>query len=101
MTGKKVIDKIADNRMRFVPELSHHAAGEHSGAAVPFEIDRAMCGFAVNFRPAVRTTRTLVFGRKQIKAPELRIGHDFLAQRSTSPRDDLDRRLHLSLDSAG
>src|SRR6266545_73849 len=97
MTGKKVIDKIADNRMRFVPELSHHAAGEHSGAAVPFEIDRAMCGFAVNFRPAVRATGTLVFRGNQVKASELRIVHDFLAQRSTSARDDLDHRLHFAL----
>ena len=101
MTGKQVIDEIADDRVRFIAELRHHAAGEYTGASVPFQIDRAMCGFAVNFCPAVRTTRTLVFGREQIKAPELRIGHDFLAQRSTSARDDLDHSLHLRLDSAG
>src|ERR671919_1813808 len=80
--------------MRFVSELRHDATGEHTGATVPFEIDCTMCGLAVNFRPAMRTTRTLVFGRNQIKAPELRIGHDLFAQRSATAGDDLDHCLH-------
>jgi len=55
--------------MRFVPEFRHNTAGENPGAAVPFEIYRAMCSFAVNFRPTMRTTRTLMFSGNQIKLP--------------------------------
>src|SRR5881396_2114947 len=82
--------------MRFVAELCHDAAGEHAGATVPLEIDRTMGSLAVNFRPAMRTTGTLVFGGNQIKAPELRIGHDLFAQRSASAGDDLDHCLHFT-----
>src|SRR6266853_418681 len=62
MTREQVIDEIANDRMRFVPELRHNTASENSGSSVPFEINRAMCGFAVNFRPTMWTTWTLVFG---------------------------------------
>ena len=82
MTREQVIDEVTNNRMRFVPELRHDTAGEHTGAAVPFEIDCAMRRFAVNLGPAMRTAWALVFGGNQIKALELRIVHDFFPQRS-------------------
>ena len=84
--------------MRFVSELGHDAAGEYTGAWVPFEINRPMCSFAVNFRPTMRTTGTLVFGGNQVKAPKLGIVHDLFSQRSASSRNDLNHRLHLRLD---
>ncbi len=70
-------------------------------ASMPFQIDCTVCSFAVDFRPAVRTTRALMFGRNQVEAPELRIGHDLFSQRSTPGRDDLDHGLHFTLASAG
>ena len=79
VTRQQVIDEIADDRVGFVAELCHNPAGEHSCAAVPFEIDRPMRGFAVDFSPAMRPTRTLMFGRNQIKTPQLRIVHDLIA----------------------
>jgi len=96
MTREQIIDEIANDRMRFVPELRHNTASENAGSSVPFEINRAMCGFAMNFRPTMWTTRALVFGGNQIKLPQLWIGHDFFAQRSTSARDYLDHRLHCA-----
>ena len=65
-------------------------------APVPFQIDRAVRGFAMDFCPAMRTPRPLVFSGNQIKSPELRIGHDLFPQRSTPGRDDLNHRLHFS-----
>src|SRR5437762_7473450 len=61
MTRQEVIDEIADDRVGFVAELCHNPAGEHSCAAVPFEIDRPMRGFAVDFSPSVRAAWTQMF----------------------------------------
>jgi len=61
MTGEQIIDEITNDRVGFVAELCYHPAGEHSRAAVPFEIDRPMRRFAVDFSPSVRATRTLMF----------------------------------------
>jgi hypothetical protein len=94
VTGKQVIDKITDDRVGFVSEFCYHPAGEHPGAAVPFEIDRAMRGFAVDFGPPVGAPGTLMFSGNQSKPLELRIGHDLFPQRSTPGRDDLDHCLH-------
>ena len=69
MTREQVIDEIANDRMRFVPQLRHNTASENSGSSVPFEINRAMCSSAVDFRPTMWATRTLVFGGNQIKLP--------------------------------
>ena len=61
---------------------------------MPFQIDRPVRGFAMDFRPAVWTSRTLVFTGNQIKPPELRIGHDLFPQRSGPGRDYLNYGLH-------
>lgn len=78
MTREEVINKITYDRIWFVAELCHHTARENSCAGVPFEIDRTVRGFAVDFSPAVRATRTLMFSGNQIKTPQLRIVHDFV-----------------------
>lgn len=79
MTGQQVIDEITDDRVGFVSEPCHYPTREHSCPAVPFEIDRAMRGFAVDFSPSVGATRTLMLSGNQIKTPKLRIVHDFVA----------------------
>jgi hypothetical protein len=78
LTRQEVIDKITDDGIWFIAKLRHHAAREHSCAAVPFEIDRAMRGFAVYFSPPMWATRTLMFSGDQIKPPKLRIVHDLV-----------------------
>jgi hypothetical protein len=94
---QKIIDKIADDRVRFVAEFGHDAANQCTTAAVPFQIDRAVhISRAVNFRPTVRASRLLRpnFDKAELLV-QLRIAHDLAAQRSPSGRDDLDHRLHL------
>jgi len=96
MTREQVIDEVADDGVWFISKLRHDPANEDAGASMPFEIDHAM-GFAgaVDFCPAMRTARPLVFGRHQSEFPlELRIAHDLVAQRSVAARDDLNHRLH-------
>jgi len=94
VTRQKVIDEIADDRVRFIAELCHNPADERAAARVPLQIDRAMRGVTMDFGPTVRPTRPLMFSGNQIKPPELRIRHDFFPQRSSAGRDDLDHRLH-------
>jgi len=96
MAGKQIIDKVANERVRLVSKFRDDPANQSAAASVPFEIDRAVSGFAMDFRPAVRTTRALVFSGNQIKPPKLRIGHDLFPQRSTPGRDDLDHCLHFT-----
>ena len=81
MTRKKVIDKIANNRVRLVPRFGNDTADEHTGAPVPFQIDHAMrLARAVNFCPAMWAPRSLVLCRHKLEFPfELRIAHDFVA----------------------
>src|SRR5689334_5564073 len=56
MAGKKIIDEIADDRVRFVPKLRHHTANQGAAPAVPFQIDGAVqISRAMDFRPAVRS----------------------------------------------
>ena len=76
MTREQVIDEIANDRVGLVAEFGNDAANQRSTSAVPFEIDRAMCGFAVNLGPAMRAAWALVLGGNQIKAAKLRIVHD-------------------------
>jgi hypothetical protein len=78
VTRQQVIDEIPDDGVGLVAKLCHNPAGKHACAAVPFEIDRPMRGFAVDFSPSVRATRTLMLSGNQIKAPKLRIVHDFV-----------------------
>ena len=101
MTREQVIDEIADDRVRFVPELGHHTANESVAAAVPFEIDRAMnIAGAMDFRPAVRAPRLFRPDFDEVKFLfQFRIAHDLTAQRSASGRDHLDHGLHQSLGS--
>ena len=77
MTREQVINEVANDRVGLVAEFGNDAANQRSTSAVPFEIDRAMCGFAVNLGPAMRAAGALVFGGNQIKAAKLRIVHDF------------------------
>jgi len=94
VTRKEVIDEIADDRIGFVSQFRDDPANQSAAASVPFQIDRAVRGLAMDFGPPVRATGPLVFSGNQIKPPELRIGHDPFAQRSTPGRDDLNHRLH-------
>ncbi len=98
MARKQIIDKIADDRVRFVPELRHDAANESVAAAVPFQIDRAVkIARAMDFRPTMRTSR--LFGPGFDKAKfflQLRISRDLTPQRSPPGRDHLDHGLHRS-----
>ena len=96
MAGKQIIDKVANDRVRLVSKFRDDAANQRPAAPVPFEIDRAVRGLAMDFRPAVWTTRALMFGGNQIKPPKLRIGHDLFPQRSTPACYDLDHRLHFT-----
>ena len=77
-------------------ELGHHATNERTGAAVPFQIDRAVeISRAVDFRPTMRAAR--LFGPGFDKAEllfQLRVARDLTAQRSAPGRDHLDDRLH-------
>ncbi len=96
MSREQVIDKIADDRIRFVSGFRHDSADEDARTTVPLEIDDAMrFARAVNFGPAVGTTWPLVLGRHELKFLfEQRIAHDFVAQRSAPARDDLNDCLH-------
>jgi hypothetical protein len=96
MSCEQIIDEVADDGIRFVAESCDHAADEHSGASMPFQIDRAVrIPSAVDLGPAVRPARPLVLRRDQIEFfLELRIGHDLVPQRSASAGDHLDDCLH-------
>lgn len=78
MPGQQVIHKCTDDRVRFIAELRHDTADQRVAARVPFQINCAMRSFTMDFGPAMRATGTLMFGRNQIKSPELRIRHDFV-----------------------
>ena len=96
MTREEVIDEIADDRVRFVSELGHHAANESVAPAVPFQIDRPVkIARAMNFRPTMRPPRLFRPGFDEAKLFfQLRIARDLTAQRSAPGRDDLNHRLH-------
>lgn len=93
---QKIIDKIADDRVRFVTKLRHYTANQGAAPAVPLQIDRAVkISRAVNFRPTMRASR--LFGPDFNEAEfllELRIAHNLAAQRPASARDHMDHRLH-------
>jgi hypothetical protein len=99
MAREEVIDEIADDGVRFVPELGHHAADESVAPAVPFQIDRPVkIARAMDFRPAVRTPG--LFGPGFDKAKlllQLRIPRDLTTQRPAPGCDHLDHGLHRSL----
>ena len=95
MARKQIIDKVANDRVRLVAQLCYDPANQSAATTVPFEIDRAVRGLTVDFRPAMRTTRTLVFSGNQIEPPKLWISHDFFPKRPAPGCDDLDNRLHF------
>ena len=99
MTREQIINEIADDRVRFVPELRHHAANQRVTPAVPFQIDRPVkISRAMNFRPTMRATRLLGPGFDKAKLfLQLRISRDLAAQRSAPGRDHLNHGLHRSL----
>lgn len=80
MTSKKIIDKITDDRVRFVPELRHNPADERAAARVPLQVNRPMnVSRAVYLRPTVRTARLFVPDLDEPKSfLQLRIVHDFV-----------------------
>ena len=96
MPCEQIIDKVADDRIRFVAQFRDDATDKCAAARVPFQIDgavRILC--AVDLGPAVRSRR--LFGPDFNKAKfllQLRIAHDLVAQRAASCRDDLNHRLH-------
>ena len=96
MAGEQVINEIADDRVRFVPELGHHAANESVAPAMPFQVDRPVkISRAMNFRPTMRATRLLGPGFDKAKLfLQLRISRDLTAQRSAPGRDHLNHGLH-------
>ena len=96
MTREQVIDEIANDRVRFVTELGYDAANKSVAPAVPLQIDRPVkIARAMDFRPAVRTSRLFRPDFDEVKfLLQFRIAHDLAAQRSAPGRDHLDHRLH-------
>src|SRR5262249_25616633 len=99
MTSEQVIDEIADDGVRLVPELCHHAANERSTSAVPLQVDRPVkITGAMDLRPTMRASGLLGPDLDESKFFfQLRIAHDLVAQRLTPGRDHLDYRLHFTL----
>ena len=97
MSRQKVINKITDDRVRFVAELSHDAADQSVAAPVPFEIDRSVCvARAMKFGPAVWPARLFRPDFDELEFLfQLGIAHDLAAQRAAPSRDHLDHGLHL------
>lgn len=81
MTGKKVIDEIANNRVWLVAELCHNPADERATARMPFQVNRTVkIPGAVYFRPAMRTSGLFRpdFNEAKFLFQE-RISHDLVA----------------------
>ena len=99
MAREQIIDEIADDRVRFVSELRHHAANESVAPAVPFQVDRPVkIARAMNFRPTMRPPRLFRPGLDKAELfLQLWISRDLAAQRSAPSRDYLDHGLHCSL----
>ena len=81
MTGKQVIDEVANDRVGLVAKLGDYTTDENTGAPVPFQVDHPMRVLrAVNFGPAMWAPRPLVLCRHELEFPlELRIAHDLIA----------------------
>jgi hypothetical protein len=96
VAGQQVIDKVANNRVGFVSKLRDNAADQRGTARVPFQIDctvKVSC--AVDLCPAMWPARLFRpdFDEAEFSF-QLRVTHDFIAQRSAPGRDDLNYRLH-------
>ena len=80
MTREQVVDKITDDRVRFVAKLRHNPADQCAAARVPLQINRAVnISSAVYLRPAMRAARLFVpdFDETEFFL-QLRIVHDFV-----------------------
>src|SRR5260370_9461515 len=99
MTREQIINEIADDRVRFVPELRHHAANQRVTPAVPFQVDRPVkISRAMNFRPTMRAPRLFRPGFDKAKFfLQLWISRDLAAQRSAPGRDHMNHGLHPPL----
>ena len=93
----------SDDRVGFVAELCHNPADESSAARMPLQIDRSgNIPGAMYFRPTMRTSGLFGPDFDEPKFPlQLRITHNFVAQRFASGRDYLNNGLHSTLGSAG
>ena len=81
MSRQQIINKVADDRVRFVAELGHNPANECAAARVPLQINRAM-GIvgAVDLGPAMRASGLFCpdFNEAKFLFQE-RISHDLVA----------------------
>jgi hypothetical protein len=96
---EQIINKISDDRVRFVAELRHDAADESAAACVPFQVNRAVDIIrTMNLGPTVRARGLFRPDLDEMEfLLQLRIAHDLVAQRTASCRDDLNHRLHFLL----
>jgi hypothetical protein len=93
---QKIIDEIADDRVWLVSQLRHYPANERAAAGMPFEIDGTVkIPGAVDLRPTVRSARLFRpnFDETEFSL-QLRVAHDFIAERSATSCDHLNHRLH-------
>jgi hypothetical protein len=81
VTGKEVIDEIADDRIGLVTKLCHDPADERATARMPFQINRTVkISSAMDFRPAMGATWLLVPDFDEAKfLLKLWIAHDFVS----------------------
>src|SRR5205809_2963725 len=57
MAREQIIDKIANNRVRFVAQLRHDATNQSAAAAVPFQINCSVnISRAMDLGPTMRTS---------------------------------------------
>jgi len=80
MAGKKVIDEIADDRVRLVAEFRYNSADERAAARVPLQINGAVkVARAVDLGPAMWPARLFSpdFDEAELSI-QLWIAHDFV-----------------------
>jgi hypothetical protein len=69
VTGQQIIDEITDDRVGLVSQFRDDPANQSAAASVPFQIDCAVCGLAMDFGPTVRATGPLMFRGNQRSDP--------------------------------
>ena len=79
VTGEQVIDKVANNRVRFISEFSDDATNQGAAAAMPFQIDCAVkIAAAMNLCPTMWPSRLLRPDLDELEFLfQLRIAHNF------------------------
>jgi hypothetical protein len=98
MTGEQVINKVANDGVRFVPQFGYDAANQGSAARMPLQINRSgNVPSAMYLRPTMWTSGLFGPDFNEPKFPlQLWIIHDFVAQRFAPGRDNLDHCLHIT-----